>query len=99
MRNARTTMSELTRYLVFGCAVALLAPHFAIAQASPEAQNPQELRRQLDELRVQQAEQMRLMNALQARIEEMERMKTLAAPATDQQAAVPPSVPTKQVGE
>ena len=90
-------MSHLARYLIFGCLVAFVAPHCAVAQ-NPEAQNTQELRRQLDELKAQMSEQMRQMSTLQTRIEEMERAKTLAPPpatASDQ----PPSVPTKQVSE
>src|SRR5437588_9620444 len=101
-RKARTTMSQYARYLAFACALTLLGPYFAVAQGNPEAQSAQDLRRQLDELRVQMSDQMRQMNALQTRIEEMERVKTAtpaAAPAADQQAAVPPPVTTKHVSE
>ena len=91
-------MNQYTRSLLFACAVALLASDFAVAQPSSEPQNPPELRRQLDELRVQIAEQTRQMNALQTRIEDMERTKAAAPAATvDQQATVPPAIATQYV--
>jgi len=90
-------MSHLARCWVFGCLVTFVAPRFAIGQ-NPEVQSPQELRRQLDELKAQMAEQTRQMNALQTRIEGMERAKTEAPPAATA-ADQPPSVPTKQVSQ
>jgi len=86
-------MSQLARYLVFGCVATLVAPYHAFAQTSLE-----ELRRQLEELKAQTTEQTRQINALQTRIAEMERAKTEAPPAasaSDQ----PPSVSSKQVSE
>jgi hypothetical protein len=76
---------------MFGCVIAFLASRSAAGQ-NPEAQ---ELRRQLDELKAQLSDQTKQMNTLQTRIEELERVKTVAASAPDQ----PPSAPTKQVSE
>jgi hypothetical protein len=101
------TMINHARHIAFVYAVTLLGPHVAEAQTSPEAQSAQELRQQLDELRSQMADQMKRMNTLQTRLEEMERARTAAPPAAPQQAAtpaassanVPPSVSTDQVKE
>ena len=84
--------------LAIGC-LALLLPAIVSAQAGGES--PQELRRQLDTLRTQMTEQTRLMNAVQARLDELERAKVAPPiPGTpEQQPAVPPSVPTQQVSE
>ena len=97
IRKARTIMNQYARSLLFACAAALLASDLAVAQPSPEPQTP-ELRRQLDELRVQIAEQTRQMNVLQTCIEDIERTKAAApASAVDQQATVPPAITTQYV--
>jgi hypothetical protein len=81
--------------------ITLLSAPAGAQQITPN-QSADDLKRQLDELRAQMAGQMRQINALQARFEEMQRQTatfTAAAPAADQQPSTPPPVPTKHVGE
>ena len=66
---------------VIACLATILTPLHAVAQPNAASQGTQELRRQLDELRAQMAAQMRQMNALQTRIDELERTRTAAVPA------------------
>jgi hypothetical protein len=73
-----------------------------MAQTAAKPGTTEELRQQLEELRAQVADQVKKMNGLQMRIEELDRAKAAAppaAPASDQQPAAPPSIPTKQVSE
>lgn len=92
-------------YIVFGCLAAAFAPLATNAQSSPQSQSAEDLRRQLDELRTQMAAQMKQINALQARLDEVEREKpqTPAAPAAQpagqQQPEAPPEVPGEHVSE
>src|SRR4051812_31835136 len=96
-------MKHPASYLIAGCLAILLA---VAAHAQAGGESPQELRRQLDGLRTQMAEQMKQMNAVQARLDELERAK-VAAPTTTTAAQeqqppvppVPPSVPTQHVSE
>ncbi|MEO8594446.1 MAG: DcaP family trimeric outer membrane transporter [Candidatus Solibacter sp.] len=92
------------------CAVSLLLAGIALFSAPARAQqatanlSADEVKRQLDELRVQMANQTRLINALQARLEEIQKEKppatiTATAAAADQQSSTPPPVSTQQVGE
>jgi len=95
-------MKRRATYFIIGCLI--MVPFAASAQAGPEGQSAEDLRRQLDDLRVQMAAQMKQMSALRARLDEMDRQKTTAvasplASAGVDQPAVPPSVPTQQVGE
>jgi hypothetical protein len=101
-QNKRGTMRRFATCFIFGWLTIVLVPLAATAQGG--GQSAEDLRRQLDELRGQMATQMRQVNALQARLDELERQKTAAvatpgAPAAvDQQATVPPAVTTQQVG-
>src|SRR5579864_8693671 len=75
------------------------------AQTPAGAQSPEELRRQLDELRAQMAAQTKRINAIQAQLDEQGNEKAVArpqpSPSADagQQSNVPPAVPTQQVSE
>ena len=92
------------------CAVSLLLAGVSLlslpasAQQTTANQSVDDLKRQLDELRVQMAGQTRQINALQARLEEMQREKppatlTAGSQAADQQPSIPPPIDTKQVGQ
>ena len=65
--------------LLVGCLTALVTIRPAAAQSNPQPQSAAELRRQLDALRAQMDAQAKLMNELQARLDELEKAK--AAPA------------------
>ena len=84
-------MKKFAMYMAFACLLTLEGPRLVMAQTNPETQNAQELRRQLDQMRGQ-------MNAIQARIDGLERAST--APAADQQTAAPPAAAsTNQVSD
>ena len=91
--------------IILGCLAAAFAPLATNAQPSPQSQGADDLRRQLDELRNQMAAQMKQINALQARLDEVEREKPQtttapgAKPASPQQPDTPPEVPGEQVSE
>ena len=82
--------------------LAVLLPVSAYAQAGAASQDAQELRRQLDVLRAQMAEQMKQMTFIQTRLDDLERTKATTAvtiAATTQESDVPPSIPTQHVSE
>jgi hypothetical protein len=91
-------MQRYAKFLIFGCLTTLFMSLPAIAQTIPEGQNTQELRRQLDELRAQMAAQTQRMNQIQARLNDLEKMKeaVAAAPpaAAEQQPGPPPAQPS-----
>ena len=88
-------------YLAVGCLIALVTILPAVAQTNPESQSPEDLRRQLDALRVQMDNQAKLMNQLQARLDELEKAKTatLAPAAAGQESTPPPGPPSGEVGQ
>src|SRR4051812_22349 len=95
-------MKRCAMILLLAGLIAVVPPTGALAQQSASGQSADDVRRQLDELRVQMANQTRQVNALQARLDEMQRQNATATPPAafvDQQATVPPTSTTHQVGE
>ena len=102
-------MKRYEAYSIMVCLIAIVAPVCAFAQAAPEGQSADDLRRQLDELRSQMATQMKQMNALQARLDEMERQKTTvpanaltagtAAAGPEQLATLPAGTSSQEVSQ
>ncbi len=98
-------MKRCALYFLLGCLPVALAPSTASAQtgaAGVPAQNADDLRTELEQLRAQMAAQMRQIGALQARLDEMQRQKPAAAasvvnPVADQMATPPAAAPTPQV--
>ena len=94
-------MRRCAVYLAVAGLAAMLAPTRIVAQ--PTTQGADDLRKQIDELRTQMVTQTRQLNALQARLEEMQKEKPaangVAAAAAEQVSSTPPPIPSQQVSE
>ena len=88
------------RHLAILCCIAFVSTFPAVAQTDPAPQSTAELRRQLDALRAQMDSQARLMNQLQARLDQLEKAKTVITATTpEDQQPTPPPAPASTVGE
>jgi hypothetical protein len=98
-------MKPCAKYVTIACLSGLLTSFPIAAQTNPEAENAQELRRQLDELRAQMEAQTGLMNKIQARLDDLEKAKApapLVAEAVaevDKQQVPAPSPPSAYLSD